>query len=359
MFGYNESYDAQPSRFEAALTEWIDHTRTQRYSGNGFPRIVLLSPIAHEDLGDPNLPDGAENNARLAAYTDAIAAVAEEKGVFYVDLFGPSRSLYADADSPLTINGVHLNSDGNRQIARVVVQSLLGRSPEADIERVESVRAAVLDKNWHWFNRYRATDGNDVWGSRSTLAFTDGQTNYDVLQNELLQLDHMTSNRDAAIWAAAAGESIQPDDSNVPEAVEVVTNLAEPQVQDGVSKTGHVGVSQRRGGDREDGAPAGHGGQSLRVGGKVPRARQSRTARRGHTGSPVGGDMGDLPQVGADRGDGTTDCSSCPMRIETAWRMRRSPSPTCTKPDGIRVLERRRDRRFGSGFSLPQGHGRR
>ena len=238
MFGYNESYDAQPSRFEAALTEWIDHTRTQRYSGNGFPRIVLLSPIAHEDLGDPNLPDGAENNARLAAYTDAIAAVAEEKGVFYVDLFGPSRSLYADADSPLTINGVHLNSDGNRQIARVVVQSLLGRSPEADIERVESVRAAVLDKNWHWFNRYRATDGNDVWGSRSTLAFTDGQTNYDVLQNELLQLDHMTSNRDAAIWAAAAGESIQPDDSNVPEAVEVVTNLAEPQVQDGVSKTG-------------------------------------------------------------------------------------------------------------------------
>ena len=35
----------------------------------------------------------------------------------------------------------------------------------------------MLDKNWHWFNRYRATDGNDVWGGRSHLRFTDGQTN--------------------------------------------------------------------------------------------------------------------------------------------------------------------------------------
>ena len=28
------------------------------------PRIVLFSPIAHENLGDPNLPDGSANNAR-------------------------------------------------------------------------------------------------------------------------------------------------------------------------------------------------------------------------------------------------------------------------------------------------------
>ena len=124
MFGYNESYDADPAGFASALGEWIDHTRAQDYSGDGPPRIVLFSPIAHEDLHDPNLPDGSENNERLAAYSDAMAGVAVEKGAFFVDLYGPSQALYAAAASPLTINGIHLTSDGNRQIADVIVRAL-------------------------------------------------------------------------------------------------------------------------------------------------------------------------------------------------------------------------------------------
>ena len=48
----------------------------------------------------------------------------------------------------------------------------------------------------------------------------------------------MTANRDRVIWAAAGGESIEPDDSNVPAPIEVVSNLAKPQFQDGVSKAG-------------------------------------------------------------------------------------------------------------------------
>ena len=237
MFGYNESFDGEPAQFATALEEWIDHTLSQNYSGEGAPRIVLFSPIAHEDLNDPNLPDGRENNARLAAYAEAMETVAGEKGVRYVDLFGPSLDLYREAASPLTINGIHLNSEGNRQIAEVIVESLLGSST-ADAATLENVRTAVVDKNWYWFNRYRATDGNDVWGTRSVLEFTDGQTNFEVLQNELVQLDYMTANRDPVIWAAAAGDSIEPDDSDVPEPVEVISNLDEPQFQDGVSKTG-------------------------------------------------------------------------------------------------------------------------
>ncbi len=238
MFGYNESFDGEPASFGAALAAWIDHTRAQDYSRRGAPRIVLFSPIAHEDLNDPNLPDGRENNARLAAYAEAMEAVAQETGVRYVALFGPSQELYRNAESPLTINGIHLNSEGNRQIAEVIVGSLLGSPPGADAVTIEAIRNAVLDKNWHWFNRYRTTDGNDVWGTRSSLEFTDGQTNFEVLQEELVQLDAMSANRDRVIWAAAAGEALEPDDSNVPESIEVITNLAEPQYQDGVSKTG-------------------------------------------------------------------------------------------------------------------------
>lgn len=238
MFGYNESYDDDPRAFATAVATWIDHTHAQNYSGRGAPRIVLFSPIAHENLNDPNLPDGTANNARLAKYTQVLDSVARQKGVGYLDLFGPSQQLYAESDVPLTINGVHLNNDGNRRIAEVMVRGLLGSSPSGDAARVEAVRAAVLDKNLHWFNRFRATDGNDVWGSRATLAFVDSQTNYEVLQNELVQFDHMTANRDVVIWAAARGERVAPDDSRVPPPVPVVSNLAEPQLQDGVSKVG-------------------------------------------------------------------------------------------------------------------------
>ena len=238
MFGYNESYDNDPAGFANALSTWIDHTRAQDYSGRGAPRIALLSPIAHENLDDPNLPDGAANNARLATYTHVMDSVARAKDVAYVDLFAASQRLYEESESPLTRNGVHLNSEGNRRIAEVIVRGLLGTSPSTDDKRLESVRAAVLDKNLYWFNRYRATDGNDVWGSRATLAFVGGQTNYTVLQNELVQFDRLTANRDAVIWAAARGETVAPDDSNVPPPVAVESNLAVPQFQGGVSVTG-------------------------------------------------------------------------------------------------------------------------
>ncbi len=240
MFGYNESFDADPEGFGAALQAWIDHTRQQDYSGEGPPRIVLVSPIAHEDLDDPNLPDGRENNGRLAAYAETMQAVADDNDVPFIDVFGPSQELYQGSDTPLTINGVHLNHAGNRAIAEVIVGRLLGRHPQVDENTLEAVRQAVLDKNWHWFNRFRTTDGNDVWGTRSTLAFTDEQTNYEVLQQELVQLDVMAANRDAVIWAAARGESIEPDDSNVPESVEVISNIDVPQFQDGISKTGNL-----------------------------------------------------------------------------------------------------------------------
>ena len=94
------------------------------------------------------------------------------------------------------------------------------------------MREAVLDKNWHWHNRFRATDGNDVWGSRSTLAFVDGQTNYEVLAARTAQLDLMTANRDAVIWGAAQGEPSSPDDSNVPRPIEVITTSPERQLQE-------------------------------------------------------------------------------------------------------------------------------
>ena len=240
MFGYLESFDVlldDGFSLNREVAEWIGKRRAASFNGEGAPRLVLVGPTAAEDLGDPNLPSASEHNERLRVATRAMAAAADEYNVPFVDLFTPTVARFAEGDD-LTLNGVHLAEAGNRVVGRMLAEALVGALPEVDEARLEAVRAAVVDKNWHWFNRYRATDGNDVHGSRAGLAFVDGQTNRDVLQHELTQLDVMTANRDAVVHAAVRGEALTPDDANVPPAVEVKTNLDQPQTQNGVSKVG-------------------------------------------------------------------------------------------------------------------------
>ena len=64
-------------------------------------------------MGDRNIPDGVENNARLALYTAALRRVAVEKNVTFVDLFAASQALSEHLDVlTLTLNGIHLNDEG-------------------------------------------------------------------------------------------------------------------------------------------------------------------------------------------------------------------------------------------------------
>jgi lysophospholipase L1-like esterase len=246
FFGYNESYAGQPglSAFRKQLDDWITHTLAQKYNGKSAPRVVLFSPVAHENLGRPDLPDGEENNRRLQLYTRTMAEVAAARGVPFVDLFAPSMRLYASVDVPLTIQGIHLNTEGNRRIAEVIDRALFGAGRVHDPSYLERLRQAVVDKDFYWFNRYRTTDGFATYGDRAFLTFIRGNprnvdadraaaagkdallpTNYEVLQRELAILDAMTQNRDRRIWAVAAGSDRQVDDSNAPPAIDARTNL--------------------------------------------------------------------------------------------------------------------------------------
>jgi len=222
FFGYNESFARDPMKFKAELATLIEEAQGKKYNGESAPRLVLFSPIAHENLNSPDFPSGEENNLWLSIYTDAMARVAHEYELPFVDLFAASQALYEAQEKPLTINGVHLNALGNQLIGKAIVDALGMSYSETGLT---AIRNAVLEKNWCWFNRYRATDGNDVWGSRSTLAFVDDQTNAEVLQHELVMLDVMTANRDTVIWKATQGEMVPVDDSNVPNPVQVITNI--------------------------------------------------------------------------------------------------------------------------------------
>ncbi len=231
FFGYNESFAGAEGldAFKKNLTEFITHTRSQQYNGSSAPRLVLFSPIAHENLHDPNLPDGQENNERLALYTAAMADVARQQGVTFVDLFHPTLERYGKTDRPLTFNGVHLTEYGNEQLAGIIDRALFGEPrAELDAAAAEKLRQAVRDKNFHWFSRYRTTDGYSIFGGRADLKFVNDQTNREVMQREMEVLNAMTVNRDQRIWAIAQGGDLAVDDSNTPPFIEVITNKPGP-----------------------------------------------------------------------------------------------------------------------------------
>ena len=99
FFGYNESYAGQDGLEELQEeSRRLDHPyASQKYNGKSAPRMVMFSPIAHENLRNPDLPDGQENNKRLQLYSRAMARGREGNGVRFVDLFTPSVKLYAAA----------------------------------------------------------------------------------------------------------------------------------------------------------------------------------------------------------------------------------------------------------------------
>ncbi|MBT3637137.1 MAG: SGNH/GDSL hydrolase family protein, partial [Opitutae bacterium] len=202
FFGANEAWDNNPSDYGTKLGKWVDETLTKKYNGQSAPVIVLFSPIAHENLDSPNFPDGKEQNEKLKKIAEVTAKVAKEKELEYVDLFAASQKLYSKNKESLTMNGIHLTDEGNKHIAQIIHKALFGKDAPVKNSHVEQTKEAVLDKNWHWFNRYRATDGNDVWGGRSGLRFVANQSNKDVLWHELDMIDVMTSNRDQVVHAA-------------------------------------------------------------------------------------------------------------------------------------------------------------
>lgn len=120
-YGMSESYSGAGGidPFIVQLDKMLDMlSRTQA-------RIVLLSPIRHEDLGRP-LPDPADHNRDLRLYVEVIAKVAARRTYDFVNLF----DLAGSKEQPLTQNGIHLNDRGYRA-ATWAVERALGLPPLA------------------------------------------------------------------------------------------------------------------------------------------------------------------------------------------------------------------------------------
>ncbi|MEM9416708.1 MAG: PVC-type heme-binding CxxCH protein [Planctomycetota bacterium] len=206
FFGMSESFSGEAGleAFERKLIAQIEnYLNEQRFNGESAPRLVLVSPIAHEDLGAP-LTTGAEvaaRNAELAAYTDVMRRVAEAKGVRFVDLFEPSQALYAEQDAALTSNGIHPNELGcfyfakeiGGQLGWGVDAGLFGGGDDTD-QAGAALRTLAYDKFYHERLIYAATNTEYVWGSRREPF---GSVNF---PEEEAQLNRMVAARQQAMW---------------------------------------------------------------------------------------------------------------------------------------------------------------
>lgn len=223
FWGFNESFggEARLGEFEANMNRWIDETMAIPTADGRPMMIVLVSPIAHENLGDSHLPDGSATNANLELYTATLAKIAEAKGCGFVDLFHPSHEEMEADDARWTINGIHQNSAGDAKIAAILDQGLFGEASASAVD-FETVKAEVAEKNLqHWYD-YRAVNGFYIYGGRKEPF---GVVNFPA---EFAKLRKMIAVRDARVWAAARGETLSAeiDDSQTGEFVDIPSNVA-------------------------------------------------------------------------------------------------------------------------------------
>lgn len=203
FFGYNESFQGEQGleNYRGELEAFIQHTRNQKYNGTAPPQLVLISPIAFEDLSDRfDLPDGKKENENLKMYTEAMKDVAERMNVLFVDVFSPTKDWYEEAGEPLTIDGFQLTDAGYRRFATLLADGAFGEHEARADEHRDLIHAAVKEKNWMWHNDYKIPNGVHVFGRRYKPF---GPDNYPA---ELQKIREMTAIRDEAIWLACKGD---------------------------------------------------------------------------------------------------------------------------------------------------------
>ncbi|MCW1887225.1 c-type cytochrome [Luteolibacter flavescens] len=227
FFGYNESFDGPEGveKYRKELTAFVTHTLAQKYNGKSAPKLVLVSPIAFEDLTRFfDLPDGTKENENLARYTQVMAEVAKDQKVGFIDLFTATKKAYAETKQPFTMNGFSLNEYGDSQIGDILAGELY--EPKAILleSNPSEVLRLVKEKSWFWQNDHRMLNGVHAYGRRFQPY---GDFNY---PQEVEKIRGMTVNRDQAIWAALRGKTtdLKAADEKTRPLDEVKTNFDRP-----------------------------------------------------------------------------------------------------------------------------------
>lgn len=171
------------------------------------PRIVLMSPNFHEDLGRP-LPDPAEHNKNLELYSDAIKEIAAKRGGVFIDLFAITKDARGRG-TKLTWNGIHLTPFGYWYVAHAIA---IGNSTGGISEFSGQATVDVLkdDTRQYHVNENRLPEPpepGELPGQSLKLSFLEGGRSIDGLAPGSYQLkagDEVLGTGTAEQWKAGA-----------------------------------------------------------------------------------------------------------------------------------------------------------
>ena len=218
-FGYNESFAGHEglADFTDRLEKFVTAMKSSAYNGKTGPRIVLVSPIANENVKGVNAAD--LNNANIAAYTKAMAAVARKTKVGFVNVFNATRKAMANPKTDLTFNGAHMVESGYEVFGKALFKGTFKNKKLPQLD--EKIRREVVGKNVQWFYRYRPLNTFYYTGGRNKrygyLDFLPAMRNFEIMVN----------NREKRVWDLSAGRPVSTDidDSNVPPLDQVAESL--------------------------------------------------------------------------------------------------------------------------------------
>jgi lysophospholipase L1-like esterase len=132
-YGMTESF-AGPGKIAEFTADYAKTLDQLTSAAGGQPRVVLVSPNFHEDLGRP-LPDPSEHNKNLKLYAAAVSDLASTRGYTYIDLLALTESAAkAPAGEPLTSNGIHLTPYGYWRTALALEQAMSAQPDEWRVE---------------------------------------------------------------------------------------------------------------------------------------------------------------------------------------------------------------------------------
>jgi mono/diheme cytochrome c family protein/glucose/arabinose dehydrogenase len=223
FFGYNESFDgpSKVANFEAELNAWVQHTLGKAYNSQAAPRVVLVSPIAFENLSaQRDLPSGQKENANLILYAAAIETVAKKNGLTFIDLFSPMNALYQKAKQPLTTGGFVPNDEGYKHVAEILADGMYGTQSRVSKADPALVHKAVQQKDYFWNSDYNLVNGVHAYGGRYNPY---GPQNY---PDEVKKTREMAALRDSLIHEVAGDKKtdLLVDDSKTHPLSPVPTN---------------------------------------------------------------------------------------------------------------------------------------
>lgn len=206
-FGYNESFQGPEGlpAFQARFDAFLSSITSRAFNGKTAARVVVLSPIANEDIADVNAAH--RNNDNIERYAKAMSLICKKHQVAFVPLFEATKAGMDDRETNLTSNGSQLNEEGQKHFARVLYRTLFADTAPAINEKAREV---VVEKSFQFFHRYRPLN---------TFYYTGGRNrNYGYLDflPAMRNFDLMVANRNRAVWETVQGKDVKVDDSNVP-----------------------------------------------------------------------------------------------------------------------------------------------